>query len=98
MQKELSAEHPAHAIQILGVNAVDLESGNEGMCQGRTLPWLQDTHDQQVWESWQVTWRDVVILDRENRLVAVYNLTEHDLARTAARDSLAALLRAAAAK
>ncbi len=32
-----------------------------------------------VWTKWAPIYRDVVILDPENRKVAVYNLTVHDL-------------------
>jgi hypothetical protein len=94
MQQQLA---PADSTQILGVNQAGQEQGNEAICQGRSLPWLQDTTEQNVWGKWGVTWRDVVILDRENRPIAVYNLTQHDLAQEANRDSLAALLRRAAA-
>ena len=30
-------------MRILGVNAAGQEAGNALMCDGRTLPWLQDT-------------------------------------------------------
>jgi hypothetical protein len=43
------------------------------------LPWLQDTNTANVWASWAVTYRDVLVLNGENVPVAVYNLTEHDL-------------------
>lgn len=49
------------------------------MTAGRTLPWLQDTQGQNVWEEWSVIWRDVVILDPQNNVRGVFNLTEHDL-------------------
>jgi hypothetical protein len=45
----------------------------------RTLPWLQDSFTDSVWASWKVTWRDVRILDAQNRLVGVFNLTSFDL-------------------
>ncbi len=49
-----------------------------------------------MWASWGATWRDVRILDAENTVVAVYNLTEHDLAEPAHYDALRALLLEAA--
>ena len=79
MQGEIDADSTARAVQILGVNAAGQESGNADMCAGRTTPWLQDTAEVQVWNSWAVTWRDVVILDAENKVIAIYNLTEHRL-------------------
>ena len=55
------------------------EQWNYLMTDGRTLPWLQDTQGQNVWEGWAVIWRDVVILDTQNNVRGIYNLTEHDL-------------------
>jgi hypothetical protein len=79
-------------VDILGVNAVDQELYNAGMVRGRVLPWLQDTTSVNAWGLWNATWRDVVVLDTLNVRVAVYNLTEHNLSRTAAYDSLKNLL------
>ncbi len=80
MQGEIAAAHPAHAVQILGVNQIGQEADDSLICQGRTIPWLQETTEHPVWTPWQVTWRDVVILDTRNERVSVYNLTQHDLA------------------
>lgn len=59
------------------------------------LPWLQDAAGQDVWALWAVTYRDCVILDAQNRVYAVYNLTSHDLALPANAAELKALLVAA---
>lgn len=83
MQGEIDAELGGVAgtkVQILGINETGLESGNAYITNGRTLPWLQDTAEQQVWKSWAVTFRDVIILDAENKPIAVYNVTTHGLA------------------
>ena len=92
MQAEIDTTHTTRRIKILGVNAAGEEIGNSGMCAGRVLPWLQDTPSANVWATWHVTFRDVVILDQENRVIQVYNLTEHSLADpgnySALRDSL----------
>ena len=67
------------------------------MTEDRALPWLQDTVDQDVWNRWQVTFRDVRILDAQNRLYAVFNLTQYDLSYITNRQTLRSLfLRAAA--
>jgi hypothetical protein len=79
MQKELDGITTKHSIQILGVNEAGQEVGNAGIIEGRKLPWLQDTTAENVWGTWGVTWRDVVILDPQNYRVAVYNLTVHNL-------------------
>lgn len=84
MQNDLDAGYPQLNINILGVNAAGLESGNAFITSGRDIPWLQD-HDvngdgwSDVWRSWNVTYRDVVILDAENNRVGIFNLTTHDL-------------------
>jgi hypothetical protein len=78
MQNELEAEGVVN-VQILGVNASGLESGNAVAVEGRDLPWLQDVAEVDMWGTWVVGYRDVWILDRDNRLLTIYNLTEHDL-------------------
>lgn len=96
MQHEVDTTTTARAVRILGVNGVGAESGNALMCAGRTLPWLQDTPQANVWSSWNVTYRDVVVLDAENRVIRVYNLTDHDLANAANYAELKAILVGAA--
>ena len=82
---------------ILGINRLDAGSGNTSVVVGRTIPWLQDTTERMVWESWQITYRDVVILDGENRVLHVYNLSSHDLANAANYATLKNLILEAAA-
>ena len=89
MQTELAGT----GIKLLGVNQIGRESGNTAACDGRDLPWLQDDVDERAWDLWQVTYRDVIILDRENKPVAVFNLTENDLSVPSQYDALLALLR-----
>jgi len=79
MQHDVDTVSTARAIRILGINQAGQEAGNPVMCQGRTLPWLQDTPAANVWASWHVTWRDVVVLDADNKVIRVYNLTDNDL-------------------
>jgi hypothetical protein len=88
-------------IQLLGVNAFGHESGVEEATQGRDIPMLQDVDDDgnslgDTWDLWDVEWRDVVILDAENQPVAVYNLTDNDLADPNNFDALKNLLVATA--
>jgi hypothetical protein len=96
MQNELVAANPTTKIRIAGVNQRGAESGIDTMCNGRDIPLLQDTDIDHVWAQWQVNYRDVVILDEENRSVAVYNLTEHSLTVAENYDELKALLLATA--
>ena len=92
MQKEIAAEFPDAGIQILGVNEVGHEGSNGTNCEGRDLPWLQETSDDPIWDVWAVTYRDVILLDGENEVYGVYNLTEHTLAYEPSYDALKALL------
>ncbi len=96
MHDELAAENLALEVHILGVNQAGAESGIGAMCNGRDLPLLQDTAEAGVWASWGVIYRDVVILDAENRVVAVYNLTRLDLSQQANYATLKAVCRKAA--
>lgn len=102
MQGELTAEAAGapgrKPIDILGINAAGLESGNPSITAGRTLPWLQDVPNQDVWGKWRATWRDVIVLDAGNRAITVYNLTEHDLALPSNYEALKQILRDAASK
>lgn len=84
-------------IDILGLNAIGLEAGNEAICNGRDLPWLQpDASTEDPWTEWGVTWRDVWVLDADNVPLAVYNLTSHNLADPLHYDELKTLLLTAA--
>jgi hypothetical protein len=79
LSAELSLESHPLPIALLGVNGIGLEVGNPLATAGRTIPWLQDVAAEDVWTKWAITYRDVVVLDGENRKVGVYNLTVHDL-------------------
>jgi hypothetical protein len=92
----LQAVQPDLNIEILGVNRIDQAPYNSGMTAGRTLPWLQDTVQDAVWTNWNVIYRDFRILDSQNRLYAVYNLTDHDLTQATNRETLKQMLLQAA--
>lgn len=96
MKLDLQDFHPEIAVQILGVNAAGAEEGNPYIEDGMFLPWLQDTYEDDVWGLWQVSFRDVIILDGQNRLFAVYNLTDNNLLDPASYQELYSLLVAAA--
>jgi hypothetical protein len=98
MQDEIDALHLVRRVDILGVNAVYNEGANGLMTAGRDLPWLQDTPAADAWTAWAVQWRDVVVLDRANNRVHVYNLTTHDLGNPAHYAALKSVLVAAASR
>jgi hypothetical protein len=83
-------------IEILGVNAILESSGNTNAELRRTLSWLQDTAEQNVWTQWEVAYRDVRILDSQGQLYAVFNLITHDLGRETNRTTLKQYFLAAA--
>jgi hypothetical protein len=92
MQQDPDLSGLLREVRILGVNGIGQEAGNPQITPGRTLPWLQDVPASNVWASWQVNWRDVVILDDQNRPIAIYNLTLNDLGMQAHYDYLKSLL------
>jgi hypothetical protein len=97
MQQELQSSYPALRIQLLGINERGQEPGNPSAIAGRTLPWLQDVDansdgKSDVFTSWQVALRDVVILDGSNAKVNVYNLNSRDLANAANYATLRGIL------
>ena len=93
LQQELDIQYAALGIQIIGVNeAGSFESGNDTMCEGRDIPWLQDTSAADWWGTWTPTYRDVLILDAQGELAGVFNLTENSLTDDANYVDLKALL------
>ena len=95
MQADLLAANPASRIRILGVNEDGQQGSNALAVEGRTLRWLQDLAGA-AWGGWAVTYRDVIVLDEENREVGVFNLTVHDLGQPAEYAALLAMLKSAA--
>ena len=79
MQAELEAEYPSLSINILAVNEIGY--GNS-LGSDHTLPMLQDVSDADVWTSWNVTFRDVYVLDASNEVFGVYNLTQNSISDT----------------
>ena len=89
MQTELAAE--GYDIRLLAINEIGF-SGLSGMSDRGDLPILQDTSAENVWTDWDVTFRDVVILDRDNQKVGVFNLTTDSLSDPDNYAALKALL------
>lgn len=83
MEDELDAERSGLGVDIITVNEAGLESGNDDLIAVSTLPLVQDDEATDVWGTWGAEWRDVYVLDRENRVVAVFNLTTYDLSDSA---------------
>lgn len=102
MQTELDGIYPGLDIQILGINEINQEVGNPVITEDRDLPWLQDidsdgNDSSDVWyDLWDITFRDVWILDGENRPVGVYNVTVNNLAVVENYETLRAMISEAA--
>lgn len=80
MQEELNLREDLDLdIQIIGINEPGFESANDLMTDGRDLPWLQDTDEEEVWDSWDHVYRDVILLGEDNVEVGRYNLSAQDL-------------------
>ena len=94
LQNDLRKAKVLLNVEIIGLNRFtdDDEEANIFFSSGRAMPWLQDTRADNVWSRWGTKYRDVRILDSSNRLVAVYNLTEHDLADSENYETLKQLL------
>ena len=75
MEAELAKEHPELSVAILAIDEVGHEDGMPDVAKTADLPCLQDTAKDDVWGSWGAEWRDVYVLNAENEVTAVYNLT-----------------------
>ena len=98
LQGELDEEYPELSIDIIGVNEAGYEEDNSQMTAAGDLPWLQDVDQDNnglsdVWrERWNITWRDVLILDSRNAPVGVFSLSSHNLNSSAAYSTLLDML------
>lgn len=79
MLAEIKQSKPDLNVEILGVNRSSDSRYNHYITEEFSLPWLQDTDSAAVWSLWNVEYRDVKILDAQNRLVATFNVTQFDL-------------------
>lgn len=77
------------------INEVGHEVDLEVMAGSIDLPLLQDTEEADVWNTWAVTYRDVILLDASGAYSGVYNLTDNDLADPENLEALEALVAAA---
>lgn len=77
--------------EIIGLNESGYESGNDNFTTNISLPWLQDDATN-VWNLWDVTYRDVYIVSSESILIDIYNLTDNDLQNPAQFEDLKALI------
>ena len=79
MQAELDSNYPNLPIQILAVNGIGYSSGIGSLSSIHTLPMIEDTSADQVWSQWGAVYRDVMILDGNNEVSSVFNLTTYNI-------------------
>jgi hypothetical protein len=96
MQNELDAQPGGTSVRILGVNAEGYESGNSTITASRDLPWLQDTFPPGAWSLWGAKKDTVVILDRQNVAVQVFDVAAQPLTVSTNYDQLKSILKALA--
>ena len=65
--------------QFLSVNASGYESSLDKLAEEGTLPILQDELEIDMWDRWQITYRDVVVVDENLKPIARINLTDNSL-------------------
>lgn len=92
MQAELDTNYPSLGITLYGINMPGHEAGVDLMIDGHTIGLLQDTTTVDATTAWGGTWRDVYVLDEDNRVVEIINLTSSNLATQSNYDYLRDLL------
>ena len=97
MQDEFDRHYPSLDVSIIGINEVGY-SPTGFITDGRDLPWLVDVDADQngqsdVWyDSWEINYRDVVVVDRANDAVGVLNVTTQSLSDPENYDALKSML------
>ena len=79
MQNEIQNEYPELPITILSINQIGAENGVESFNNTHFLPMVHDNTSDEIWVHWESQWRDFYILNKQNELLEVYNLTQHNL-------------------
>lgn len=79
MQNELISEYPELPIRILSINQIGAENGINSFNENHALPMVNDSTTDEIWIQWESQWRDFYILNKQNELLEVYNLTQHNL-------------------
>ena len=61
----------------MGINGIDyIGEDLNNMIENRVLPWVQDNKNASVWNNWQVSLRDFIILNPNGEYYDKINLTE----------------------
>lgn len=68
-------------MEVLAINPADRVSYGPSVAAATTIPWLQDTAEEDVWERWGVTKDEFRIVGSDSQLVTVTNLGFMDLSQ-----------------
>jgi hypothetical protein len=81
MQADLNTAESDLGISIIALNEAGYGTPANYELTGEkgSLPVLQDVNEVDVWEAWEVTYRDVIILNECGEKMDVYNLTSSSL-------------------
>ena len=82
MQAQLENNHPNLDIEIFAINMAGTGAGASSLSSNINLPMVQDSNTLGIWNDWDAGWRDVFILNENNELVMIYNLTQNNLGNT----------------
>ena len=96
MVSELKAAKPDLNIEIIGINQWDEVSGNPGLTDLITFPWLQDSLITNVWASWQAVKDDLFVVDSLGRQQNRFPIGRYDLIYPTNRENLKQMLLSAA--
>lgn len=92
MQGELDGESTNVPISLMAINQAGFEFGNDGFTSGRDIPLLQEQSGDAIWDDWEVTYRDVIIVDAAGNVAGIYNLTQNSLGNASNYDTLKQML------
>lgn len=81
MRREISALTTRRPVRIFVIADAATSTNAARLADpDRTIPVMGDTTELGVQTSWGAMLRDIVVLDEQNRRIAVYNLNFHNLA------------------
>lgn len=92
LQQDLNKNLPSSKVNILAINEVGEDSANDVAAALSDLPLLQDTRSEDVWGNWDVTWRDVQVVDTDGVVTDILNLTSNDIDETQNYDNLKSMI------
>jgi len=94
LQQDLNKNLPSSEVNIVAVNEVGHHGANETASALTDLPLIQDTRAEDVWNNWNVTYRDVQVFDSDGEVTGVFNLSSssNDLNRSANYDHVRGLI------